>query len=123
MPAIDRVAVVTIAVKDQDAALQWFTEKLGYEKRADIPGAGMRWLTVAPRKQKEVAFLLASWFPNLIGKNATCVVETQDCHQAYAELKKNGVRFTQEPASRPYGLEAVFEDLYGNHYALLQRSA
>jgi len=121
MPGIDKVTVVTIAVKDQNEALEWFTGKLDYEKRTDISGPGMRWLTVAPRQQKEIEFLLASWFPELVGKNATCVVETKDCRRTCENLKRSGVKFTQSPSQRPYGLEAVFEDLYGNHYALLER--
>jgi predicted enzyme related to lactoylglutathione lyase len=87
----------------------------------DLSGPGMRWLTVAPPKQTEVDFLLASWFPELVGKNATCVVDTDDCHTAFGELKRCGVEFTQEPAERPYGVEAVFQDLYGNRYALVER--
>ncbi len=83
MSAIDKVATVTIAVKDQDEALRWFTDKLGFEKRLDLSGPGLRWLTIAPPDQKEVDFLLASWFPELVGKNATCVVATADCRQAY----------------------------------------
>ena len=83
----------------------------------------MRWLTVAPKKQQEVEFLLASWFPEHVGKNATWVVETGDCRMTCEELKKQGVKLTQSPTERPYGVEAVFEDLYGNHYALLQRTA
>src|SRR6478672_2076956 len=63
MAGIDKATVVTIAVKDQNEALQWFTGKLDYEKRTDISGPGMRWLAVAPRQQKEIEFLLASWFP------------------------------------------------------------
>jgi hypothetical protein len=77
----------------------------------------MRWLTIAPRKQKEVEFVLASWFPMYIGKNAPCVVETSDCN-TYRALKDHGVKFSEQPTDKPYGVEAVFEDLYGNHYAL-----
>jgi len=58
MPGIDKVATLTIAVKDQDEALRWFTEKLGFEKRLDISAPGMRWLTVAPIKQKEVELVV-----------------------------------------------------------------
>jgi predicted enzyme related to lactoylglutathione lyase len=120
MPGIDKIVTVTIAVKDQDEALRWFTEKLGFEKRMDMAGPGIRWLTVAPKKQTEVTFLLASWYPNLVGKNATCVVETQDCKKTHDELKERGVTFSQTPQDRPYGVEAVFQDLCGNSYALLQ---
>jgi len=120
MSGIDKVATVTIAVKDQDEALRWFTEKLGFEKRLDMSGPGLRWLTVAPKKQKEVEFLLASWFPEHVGRNATCVLATQDCRSTYEELRGRGVKFSQEPKERPYGVEAVFQDLCGNNYALVQ---
>ncbi len=80
----------------------------------------MRWLTVAPPQQKEVEFLLASWFPDKVGKNCTCVVSTDDCHATAADLSSRGVAFTQQPSPRPYGIEAVLEDLYGNRYALVQ---
>ena len=123
MTGINKVATITIAVKDQNEALRWFTEKLGFEKRMDMPGPGLRWLTVAPKKQKEVEFLLASWFPEYVGKNATCVVATDDCRTTYEELKGRGVSFSQEPQDRPYGVEAVFQDLSGNKYALVQHKA
>jgi hypothetical protein len=123
MSMIERVGTLTIAVKDQDEALRWFTEKLEFEKRVDISAPGMRWLTVAPKRQREIEFVLASWFPNLVGKNAPCVVLTQDCKGTYRTLKDRGVKFSQTPTEKPYGVEAVFEDLYGNGYALVERKA
>jgi catechol 2,3-dioxygenase-like lactoylglutathione lyase family enzyme len=120
MTGIEKISTITIAVKDADEALQWFTEKLGFEKRQDISIPGTRWLTVAPPKQKEVEFLLASWFPDKIGKAGTSVVDTKDCHATYQDLKGRGVSFSQTPQERPYGVEAVFQDLYGNSYALVQ---
>jgi hypothetical protein len=86
-----------------------------------MSGPGLRWLTVAPKKQTEVEFLLASWFPEHVGKNATCVVETRDCRKTYEELKGRGVKFKQIPEERPYGVEAVFQDLCSNSYALVER--
>jgi uncharacterized glyoxalase superfamily protein PhnB len=121
MSGIDRVSTITIAVTDENEALRWFTEKLGFEKRLDLAGS-LRWLTVAPRQQKEVQFLLATWFPDHVGKNATCVVDTEDCRATYEALKARGVRFKQEPQVRPYGTEAVFQDLYGNTYALVEHA-
>jgi uncharacterized glyoxalase superfamily protein PhnB len=123
MQAIDRVSTVTIAVANQDEALQWYTEKLGYEKKMDVRSPGFRWLTVAPAQQVDVEFLLASWFPDRVGKNATWVLSTRDCQAGYEELKAKGVEFSQAPAVRPWGIEAVFVDLYGNKYALVQESA
>jgi len=121
MAGIEKVVTLTIAVKDQDEALRWFTEKLGFEKRVDLVAPGMRWLTIAPRQQTEVEFVLASWFSDFVGKNAPCVVETQDCHRTYETLRDRGVTFRQVPTDKPYGIEAVFEDLHGNRYALVER--
>jgi catechol 2,3-dioxygenase-like lactoylglutathione lyase family enzyme len=123
MQAIDKVATVTIAVTDQDEALAWYTEKLGFEKRVDQRSPAFRWLTIAPPQQVEVEFLLASWFPDRVGRNATWVLSTRDCRGGYEELKAKGVEFSQKPEVRPYGIEAVFADLYGNKYALVQESA
>jgi len=120
MHAIDKIVTVTIAVSDQEQALAWFVGKLGFEKRKDMSGQGMRWLTVAPPEQKEVEFLLADWYPDLIGKNPTCVVATRNLQGAYEKLVASGVEFTQTPAKRPYGAEAVFRDLYGNKYAMVE---
>jgi len=120
MPTIDKIVTVTIAVADQEQALAWFVGKLGFHKRKDMSGQGMRWLTVAPPEQKEVEFLLANWYPDLVGKNPTCVVSTRDLQAAYEELSAHGVEFTQTPAKRPYGAEAVFRDLYGNKYAMVE---
>src|SRR3954467_450499 len=123
MQAIDKVSTVTIAVGDQDEALAWYTEKLGFEKKMDVRSPQFRWLTVAPPQQVDVEFLLASWYPDRIGKNATWVLSTRDCQGGYEELKANGVEFSQKPELRPWGIEAIFEDLYGNKYALVQESA
>lgn len=117
---IYRIKAVTIAVTDQDAALAWYTQKLGFAKRSDIPVPGFRWVTVAPADQEDVEFLLASWFPDLVGRNGTCVLHTKDCEGTYEMLRDRGVEFSQTPKVRPYGTEAVFQDLYGNRYALVQ---
>jgi uncharacterized glyoxalase superfamily protein PhnB len=122
MSAIDKVTVLTIAVRDQDEALRWYVEKLHFEKRSDVSAPDMRWLTIAPRKQMEVEFVLASWVPELVGKNAPWVMETQGCQDCYQLLVGRGVIFSQPPTEKPYGIEAVFHDLYGNTYALLERS-
>jgi len=123
MQPIDRVSTVTIAVADQEEALAWYTGRLGFEKKMDVRSPEFRWLTVAPPQQVDVEFLLASWFPDLIGKNATWVLSTRDCKGGYEELKAKGVEFMQKPELRPWGIEAIFTDLYGNKYALVQESA
>jgi catechol 2,3-dioxygenase-like lactoylglutathione lyase family enzyme len=120
MPGIDRFACITVAVRDQDEALQWFTDKLGFVKRTDVLGQGIRFLTVAPPKQRELQVILASWFPDHVGKNPTAVLFTDDCQQTYADLRARGVEFDEAPTPQPFGLQAVFKDLYGNRYALVQ---
>jgi uncharacterized glyoxalase superfamily protein PhnB len=123
MQPFDKISTIAIAVDDQDEALTWFTQMLGFEKRMDQKGDGFRWLTVAPPQQAEVEFLLASWFPDRVGMNPTWVLSTRDCQRGYEELKSRGIQFTQAPEPRPWGIEAVFVDLYGNKYALVQETA
>src|SRR5262249_51463933 len=68
-------------------------------------------------------FLLASWFPDCVGRNPTWVLSTRDCQGGYEALKEKGIEFVQPPHPRPWGIEAVFVDLYGNKYALVQETA
>ncbi len=125
---INKVTRITIVVRDQDETLRWYKEKLGFEKRADnIMGPAMRWLTVAPRKQRELEIVLASpkWYcgkgsEKLIGLGTTIVVDTDDCRADYEALSSDGVKFTDPPKEVPYGVSAVFQDLYGNPWNLLQ---
>ncbi len=133
-----RLTHVTVVVRDQDEAVKWYTEKLGFEKRADdtTTMAGLRWLTVAPPGQKEPEIVLNKPDPRMmgtehekmmkdmlatIGKNPTWVLWTDDCMKTYQELKAKGVQFPFPPEKQPWGLSAVFVDLYGNPYNLLER--
>src|SRR5215471_16470962 len=132
MAGIKRFFCITVAVKDQDEALQWYTEKLGFRKHTDMPetevegrampGPGMRFLSVSPPKQPDLQVILASWFPDKIGKNPTAVLYTDDCRATYADLEARGVIFIEPPEPRPFGLQAVFQDLYGKSNALVQPS-
>jgi predicted enzyme related to lactoylglutathione lyase len=130
---IKRLARVTILVRDQDEALRFYTQALGLEKKADQRfGPGMRWLTVAPKDQMEVEIVLqppasalhgeegAKRMLDRVGQGTTWVFYTDDCRKDYETLRARGVRFTREPQEQPYGIEALFEDLYGNPFSLLQ---
>jgi predicted enzyme related to lactoylglutathione lyase len=55
-----------------------------------------------------------------VGKNPIWVFNTDDCRKDHAEMKSRGVKFLAEPEEKPYGIEALFEDLYGNMYSMLQ---
>ena len=120
MPGITGIVTVTVAVRDQETALRWFTDTLGFEKRVDKTGPGFRWLTVGPKGQTGVEVLLASWFPESVGKNAMWVLSTSDCHSTYEELKGRGVTFLEPPEDHGLRVEAVFQDLYGNPYELVE---
>lgn len=130
---ITRLAHVTVIVRDQDEALRFYTEKLGLEKRADMAFAdgGMRWLTVAPQGQTEVEIVLftpGSWqdeeatkaLLGRVGQGTTWVFNADDCQKEYETLSARGVKFVSPPQERPYGIEALFEDLYGNGFSLLE---
>jgi predicted enzyme related to lactoylglutathione lyase len=95
---------------------------------------GFRWLTVGPKDQPDIQVLLAKPAPpmfseddaqalrGLVAKGAMAggVIDTDDCRRSYAELKAKGVEFIQEPAERPYGIEALFRDDSGNWFSLRQ---
>jgi catechol 2,3-dioxygenase-like lactoylglutathione lyase family enzyme len=131
---LKRLSLVTVYVLDQDRALQFYTEVLGFEVRSDNTLDDFRWLTVGSREQADVAILLARPAPpmftpedaeavrSLVAKGAMggAVVETDDCRATYEQLKARGVVFLQEPIERPYGVEAVFRDDSGNWFSLTQ---
>jgi len=124
-PAITRLGHVTVFVKDYDEALKWYTQTLGLEKTADQPfgDSGERWLTVAPAGQKETQIVLAKTRPStagLIGKQSHWVFQTSDCQKAYQQLQARGVKFSVPPQKQPWGTQAIFEDLYGNQFVLVE---
>lgn len=132
---ITHLARVTILVRDQDEALNFYTGKLGFEKRADVPMGATRWLTVAPAGQRDLEIVLQQPDPafhgeegarqmlDRIGQNTTWVLATDDCQGDYERLSALGVRFASPPQRQMYGTEAVLLDLYGNSYSLLQAPA
>ena len=122
---------MTLLVKDQAEALKFYTEKLGFEKRADNEfWGGKRWITVAPKGQKELEILLepTSWFEGedrkkkemVVGNQPIGVFETDDCEKTYQQFIKNGVKSVFAPKEQMWGIEARLEDLYGNEFSLLQ---
>ncbi len=122
---------VPIVVRDQAAALKFYTETLGFEKRQDYQQPGQpRWLTVAPKGQ-ELEFILvpgehAASHPKPdadSGGNHT-VFLTDDCKRDVERLKARGVRFKGGgTVDAPWGTAAYFTDPDGNHLTLLQPRA
>ena len=124
---IERLSFATVTVKDVEAALRFSTEKLGFEKRRDYRFPGLpRFLTVAPRSQKEVELVLveagASTVQAASGGHTGMVFATDDCERDYAELRANGVTFLEGPRKMPFGVQALLRDLDGNLFSLSQSS-
>ncbi len=133
---INRLSVATIWVTDQNEALRFYTEKLGFEIRADFTNGDYRWLTVGLKGQPDLEFQLAAVKPGggltqedvdqmtkLVeaGKLGIGPWKTDDCQKTYETLKARGVDFVQPPTDRPYGIiEAIFKDNSGNIMVLSQ---
>jgi catechol 2,3-dioxygenase-like lactoylglutathione lyase family enzyme len=127
-------------VHDQDEALAFYTEKLGLEVREDVtvPEMGnFRWLSVGIPGQPEVAITLMAipgppvfeestrqQIQELLAKGASggLFFVTDDVRKTYEEFKSRGVEFTQEPTQQPYGLDAGFRDMSGNHFRVMERA-
>jgi predicted enzyme related to lactoylglutathione lyase len=133
-----RIANSQLWVHDQDEALAFYTDKLGWEVRSDVtmPEMGdFRWLTVGPADQPDFAVvLMAVPGPPVLdddtrkqvldlsakGFAGTLFLTTDDCRASYEELKARGVEFSEEPEERPYGIDAGFHDPSGNSFRLTQ---
>jgi uncharacterized glyoxalase superfamily protein PhnB len=135
-----KIANAQLWVHDQDEALDFYTNKLGFETRADVtlPEFGdFRWLSVGPASQADVAIVLmaipgppvmdsetAGQVKALMAKGfaGTIFLTTDDCRASYEELKDRGVEFVDEPTEQPYGIDSSFRDPSGNHIRLVERA-
>ena len=135
---LKQLTTVEVWVNDQDEALAFYTDKLGLELRDDVtvPEMGnFRWLTVGVPGQDDVAIVLMAvpgppvfdeetreQIRALLAKGASggLFFQTDDCRATYEELAKRGVEFTQEPTEQPYGVDAGFRDVSGNHFRVTE---
>ena len=133
-----RIAYALLWVHDQDEALAFYTEKLGWEVRSDVTVAELgnfRWLTVGPAGQEDFSVVLmaipgapvfddetAEQVRTLMAKGAASSIflTTDDCRASYEELKSRGVEFVDAPEERPYGIDSGFRDPSGNSLRLTQ---
>jgi predicted enzyme related to lactoylglutathione lyase len=126
-----KIVQFTLVVKDQEAALQFYTQKVGFEKKTDVtPSGSYRWVTVGPKGQDlELALFQAGtqdpngwssgWKP---GNNPPIVMRVDDCRKVFADLKSRGVDFKQEePTEYAWGISATFADQDGNLFSINQR--
>jgi catechol 2,3-dioxygenase-like lactoylglutathione lyase family enzyme len=133
---ISKLSHVNLWVLNKDEAVAFYRDTLGFEVRQDMTLDGFRWVEVGPKGQPDVAFTLnepgapmmdeesAAAIRTLLEKGAMSggVFQTDDCRATFAELSAKGVTFLQEPAERPYGVEALFRDNSGNWFSLTEPS-
>lgn len=127
------LARVTLLVRDYDEAIDYYVDTLGFElvEDAPVPAQGKRWVVVAPRGGRGAQLLLAQPSDPLqaarvgdqTGARVALFLYTDDFARDHAAYRSRGVRFLEAPREEPYGTVAVFEDLYGNRWDLLQPRA
>jgi catechol 2,3-dioxygenase-like lactoylglutathione lyase family enzyme len=124
-----RIAHVALVVKDYDEAIQFYTTKLDFELIEDTQlSAEKRWVMVAPPGAKECNLLLAKAandqqlysVGNQTGGRVFLFLFTDDFWRDFNKYKERNVNFVRPPKEEPYGIVAVFEDLYGNLWDLIE---
>ena len=131
------VQMVGLYVRDQDEALTFYVEKLGFRVHTDVRNGDYRWLTVQHPEQP--SFQLGLFTPGppvhdeataqalraLVAKGAMpgLVLSVADCRATYAQLRERGVEFTQEPVERYGQVDAGFRDPAGNGWKMIQAAA
>ncbi|WP_375158464.1 VOC family protein [Bradyrhizobium sp. RDT46] len=123
------LSLVSLVVADYDAAIAFFTHALNFELCEDTPlGGGKRWVVVRPPGHFGTGLLLAradgsaqtARIGNQTGGRVFLFLETDDFERDHARMIAAGVRFIEAPRHEAYGLVAVFEDLCGNRWDLIQ---
>jgi predicted enzyme related to lactoylglutathione lyase len=125
-----KITQFTLLVKDQAEAVDFYTNKVGFEKKTDVtPPGGYRWVTVGPVGQElELAlFQAGTQDPNgwsrgwRAGGGPPIVMRVGDCQKTFTELRSKGIEFKQEkPEVYPWGVSATFSDPDGNLFSINQ---
>jgi catechol 2,3-dioxygenase-like lactoylglutathione lyase family enzyme len=127
--AVRRIATIALVVADYDEAIAWYTQKLGFALTDDVDlGGGKRWVTVSPTGGAGARLLLAqaegedqrSRIGNQTGGRVFLFLETDDFSRDHAAMLAKGVVFREAPRVEAYGTVAVFADLYGNLWDLIE---
>jgi catechol 2,3-dioxygenase-like lactoylglutathione lyase family enzyme len=123
-----KLAHLALVVRDYDEAIAFYTQRLGFELLEDSPqGGAKRWVRVAP-PGGGTSLLLAravddeqrARVGNQTGGRVFLFLHTDDFWRDYRAYRERGIAFVREPSEEPYGTVAVFEDLYGNRWDLVQ---
>jgi catechol 2,3-dioxygenase-like lactoylglutathione lyase family enzyme len=123
---------VALVVRDYDEAIAFFCQKLHFQLVEDTyqPAQDKRWVVVSPPGSNGTTLLLArastpeqeASIGNQTGGRVFLFLSTDDFWRDYNEMLSSGIRFVREPKAEPYGTVAVFEDLYGNLWDLIELS-
>lgn len=125
------LGLTALVVRDYDEALAFYVAKLGFELREDTRlSDDKRWVVVAPSGSAESGLLLAKAanarqadaIGNQSGGRVFLFLVTDDFDRDHATYLQRGVNFVEAPRVEPYGTVAVFEDLYGNRWDLIERT-
>lgn len=128
---IGEITHITLDVEDQEDALNFYTEKLGFERINDESmGSESRWVSIAPDLESDIEIVLQppEWFEGdernrraaMIGNNPPLGITVDDCQAIYEEWRDQGVEFTSEPELHDEVIHAVARDLYGNPLDLFE---
>jgi len=126
------IAHIALIVADYDEAIQFYTQKLNLGLVEDTTlGETKRWVLVRPKGATECCLLLAkaaddeqkSRVGNQTGGRVFLFLYTDDFWRDYSEMQQKGVNFVRTPKEEPYGTVAVFEDLYGNLWDLIEKKS
>ncbi len=132
MPTARRLGAISYLVRDYDEAIAWFTASLGFTLIEDTAlGNDKRWVVIAASATSETTLLLAlasgavqqAAVGQQAGGRVFLFLETDDFARDHARMRERGVVFREAPREEAYGTVAVFLDLYGNPWDLLQRRA
>jgi catechol 2,3-dioxygenase-like lactoylglutathione lyase family enzyme len=127
---VDKVKIITLLVLDQDAAIDFYMKKLGFELLEDKRFGESRWVTIALPNHRDLTLALEratsaedqALVGRQAGSHAFLGIDTSDCLADYRHLRSLGVKFLGEPQSGPWGTGVQLEDLYGNRIFLSQEA-
>jgi Lactoylglutathione lyase and related lyases len=127
---IQSIVHIALVVRDYDEAIEFYTKKLHFTLVEDIyqPEQDKRWVVVSPPGSAGTTLLLAraskpeqeAFIGNQSGGRVFLFLNTDDFWRDYRDMVSKGIEFVREPKEQPYGMVAVFKDLYGNLWDLLE---
>jgi len=124
-----RIAHIALIVNDYDEAIKFYTEKLNFSLIEDtVLSETKRWVLIAPRGSAECCLLIAravgeeqkSRVGNQTGGRVFLFLYTDNFWRDYIDMQQKGISFTRQPVNESWGTVAVFEDLYGNLWDLIE---